>query len=123
MADVITDAGLAINSNRVSGVGGSVPRFVGWGTGAGTAAKADTTLFSETGSRATGLVSRRTTTKTNDTMRVIAVLSAPSGMTITNAGLLDAAIGGNLYAKSNFVGQALQPGDAVMFTFDVVFGN
>ena len=47
MANVFTNAGKAITTNLVSGLGGSVPKYIGWGTGAGTSNATDTTLFTE----------------------------------------------------------------------------
>lgn len=46
MANVVTNAGKAIVTNRIKG-SGTEPLHVAWGTGAGTAAATDTTLFTE----------------------------------------------------------------------------
>ncbi len=46
MATVVTNAGRDIVTNRIKGLG-TEPLNIGWGTGAGTAAVADTTLFTE----------------------------------------------------------------------------
>lgn len=126
-ATVITNAGQAIVTNLVSGIGGTVPKFVMWGTGAGTAAVTDTTLFTETSdeARTSGTVSRVTTTVTNDTYQVVGTITvATSGpKTITNVGLFDVvtASSGNLYFKSDFTGLLLQVGDSITFTIKVKF--
>ena len=44
MATVVVDGGLGITTNRLKGAG-TEPLHVGWGTGAGTAAVGDTSLF------------------------------------------------------------------------------
>ncbi len=123
-ATVITNAGQAIVTNLVSGLGGTVPRYVAWGTGAGTAAAADTTLFTESSqeSRTNGTPTRVTTTATNDTLQVVGTITvATAGKTITNVGLFDASTSGNLYFKSDFTGLALAVGDSISFTLKVAF--
>lgn len=124
-ATVITNAGQAIVTNRMTGAG-TEPKFVMWGTGAGTAGVTDTTLFTETTdeARTTGTSSRVTTTVTNDTYQVVGTITvATSGKTITNVGLFDVvtASSGNLYFKSDFTGLALLVGDSITFTLKVKF--
>ena len=60
MAVVLTNVGEDWASQRMAGSGADSAlsgQYVGWGTGAGTAAKADTSLFTENGSRVAGTVS------------------------------------------------------------------
>lgn len=123
-ATVIVNGGQAIATNLVSGIGGTVPKYVAWGTGAGTAAITDTTLFTETAdeSRTSGTVSRVTTSVTNDTIQVVGTITvASNNKTITNVGLFDAATTGNLYLKADFTGQALLIGDSITFTIKSKF--
>jgi len=124
-ATVIVNAGQAIVTNRMTGAG-TEPKFVMWGTGAGTAAVTDTTLFTETTdeARTTGTSSRVTTTVTNDTYQVVGTITvATAGKTITNVGLFDVvtASSGNLYFKSDFTGLALNVADSITFTIKVKF--
>jgi hypothetical protein len=124
-ATVITNVGQSIVTNRMTG-SGTEPKFVMWGTGAGTAAVTDTTLFTETTdeARTTGTSSRVTTTVTNDTYQVVGTITvATSGKTVTNVGLFDVvtASSGNLYFKSDFTGMALLVGDSITFTIKVKF--
>lgn len=130
MATVITNGGQAIPPNRMLG-SGTEPNNVGWGTGAGTAAVANTTLFTETdvdlsttsGTRGAGTSSRVTTTLTNDTYQVTKTLTATGAGTVTNAGLFDGTtIGSNtLYLKGDFTGIVLASGDSIAFTFKTKF--
>jgi hypothetical protein len=130
MASVLVNAGRAIITNRLR-AGGTEPLQIGWGTGAGTAAVTDTTLFTEkdvdlaagTGTRTTGTSSQQTTAVTNDTYRVIGTRTATGAGTVTNAGLFDnATIGsGNLFVKGDFTGIGLGIGDAIAFTFNLQF--
>lgn len=122
MATVVTNAGLDIVTNRVKG-SGTEPSYSGWGTGAGTAAITDTTLFTENGSRVAGTSSRVTTTKTNDTYQVVATHTSSGANTITNAGLLDAAAAGNLFLKGDFTGVVLADGESIQFTYKAQFTN
>ena len=123
-AMVIVNGGQAIVTNLVSGLGGTVPKYVAWGTGAGTAAVTDTTLFTESTdeARTNGTPTRVTTTVTNDTFQVVGTLTvAVSGKTITNVALFDAITSGNLYFKSDFAGLPLIVGDSITFTIKVKF--
>lgn len=128
LATVITNGGLAIITNRIIQAG-TTPRYIGWGTGAGTAAVGDTTLFTEalvnltagTSDHTTGSESRTTTTQTSDTYTVTGTRTATGSGTVTNAGLWDAASGGNLFVKGDFTGIGLTSGDSIAFTFNVAF--
>lgn len=121
MATVLTNAGKDIITNRIKG-SGTEPNFVAWGTGAGTAAAADTTLFTESAeARVAGTSTRVTTTSTNDTYQVVGTLTASAGRTITNAGLFDAVTAGNLFVKGDFGSISLSTGDAIQFTIKTQF--
>jgi hypothetical protein len=125
-ATVVTSAGDAIVTNRIKGAG-TEPLYVAWGTGAGTAGKTDTTLFSEAAEARTAGTSSRVTSAspayTNDTYQVVgAITCAGAGKTITNAGLFDQlAAGGNMFLKGNFTGVPLNVGDAIQFTIQAAF--
>ncbi|HYK01307.1 MAG TPA: hypothetical protein VE974_06095 [Thermoanaerobaculia bacterium] len=94
--------------------------YVGWGTGAGTAAATDTTLFTEVSAeRAASTQSIVTTTVANDTLRNICTLTSVSGATITNGGLFSASSSGNLWVKGDFTGVVLAAGDKIQFTIDI----
>jgi len=121
MATVFTHAGKAIVTNRITGAG-TEPKYVAWGTGAGTAAVGDTTLFTEAPeARTNGTSSRVTTTQPNDTYRVVGTITASAGRTITNAGTFDAAAAGNICVKGDFSGIVLSLGDSIQFTVDLQF--
>lgn len=128
LANVLTNVGRAIVTGSLkrvgAGIGSVEPTFVAWGSGAGIAAVGDTTLFvEEAEARSAGASSQVTTTITNDTYQVQGTITAVAAKTITNAGLFDAAkaqggvAGGNLFAKGDFVGIALNSGDSIAFTF------
>jgi hypothetical protein len=122
MATVVTNAGKAIITAALNALGaGSKPEWVAWGTGAGTAAITDTTLFTESTeeTRVQGTTSQQTTTTTNDTYRVVATLTvATSNKTITNAGVFTASTVGTLFQKGDFTGIALNIGDSIQLTFN-----
>lgn len=122
MANVLTNAGKDIIVDRILGTGSAEPKFVAWGTGAGTAAATDTTLFTEASeSRVTGTSSQVTVTTTNDTYQVVGTLTANGSKTITNAGLFDASTTGNLFVKADFTGVPLVLNDSITFTFKATF--
>lgn len=128
-ATVVVNGGFAIITNRII-QSGTAPKYIGWGTGAGTAAASDTTLFTEKlvdlstsagTDHTTGTESRTTTTNSNDTYTVTGTRTATGGGTVTNAGLFDAASGGTLFVKGDFTGIGLSSGDSIAFTFNVKF--
>ncbi len=132
MATVITNAGVDILTNRMKS-SGTEPVYIGWGVGAGTAAVADTTLFSEraadltatSGTRITGTSTRQTTDVTNDTWRLTGTYTATGSGTVTNAGCFDTSTiaSGNLFLKGDFSGIALVSGDSIAFTMNCDLDN
>jgi hypothetical protein len=128
VATVVVNNGKGIITNRLKGAG-TEPLNVGWGTGAGTAAAADTTLFTEalvtlaagTTDHTVGTSTQQTTTTTNDTYQVVATRTATGSGTVTNAGLWDAASGGTLFLKGDFTGIGLVSGDSILFTIKAIF--
>lgn len=116
-ATLVVTTGKAIITNRIRS-GGTEPLYLAWGTGAGTTAAGDTTLFSEASeSRVTGTSSQVTTSTTNDTYQVVGTMTvAGAGKTITNMGLFDASTSGNLFMKTDFTGVALNVGEGIQMT-------
>ena len=121
MATLLVNTGKAIVTNYLAGGAATQPKYIGWGTGAGTTAATDTTLFTETGTRITGTTTQQTTSTTNDTYQVIGTATAVGTVTITNAGLFDAVSSGNLFVKGDFTGIGLTSGDSIQFTFKTQF--
>ena len=132
MATFVVNGGPAIITNRMKAAG-TEPIYIGWGTGAGTTTKPDTTLFSEkdvdltatTGTRTTGSSVRTTVTNTNDNWQLSGTRAATAAGTVTNAGCWDnSAIGsGTLYLKGDFTGIGLNNGDSIAFTINCQFVN
>lgn len=132
MAVVLTNGGRAVTVQRVMG-SGAEPKYLGVGTGAGSAAVGNTSLFSEvaadlttgTGVRFTGTSAAYSTNVSGDTYGVTAVCTATGVGSITNIGLWDAAtIGsGNLFTHADFpVPLGLGIGDEATFEFFVAYG-
>jgi hypothetical protein len=123
MANIFTEAGEAFIADLVDGtVTKPANYYVAWGTGAGTAAKADTTLFTESAEEVrTAATLSQPAADTNRFVGRIEV--ATSNKTITNAGVLteDGTPAGILLLKSDFTGLPLNIGDSVEFTFDLVW--
>jgi len=92
---------------------GTGNNFVAWGTGAGTTDAADTTLFTEASeARVGGTVSQPAA----DTNQWVATITANGVKTITNAGVFDASVAGNLVVKGDFTGIVLALNDSIQFT-------
>lgn len=133
MATLVVASGRDIITNRIKGAG-TEPLNIGWGTGTQT-----TTLDSDTGLGPTtveklvdlstsagtdhtaGTSTRQTTTTTNDTYRVTGTRTATGAGIVTTSGLFDAASGGNLFLKGDFVGVGLAIGDGIAYTINVKF--
>jgi hypothetical protein len=122
MATIFTDAGKAYVAAKLDGTNTNSPNRIGWGTGAGTAAAADTTLFTEAAeARATATLSHITTTVANDTFKAVGTLTSASGQSITNAGVFDAATTGNLVVKADHTAIPLLTNDSIAYTFQLKF--
>jgi hypothetical protein len=121
MATLLVNTGKAVVTNYLNGGAATQPKYVAWGTGAGTTAATDTTLFTETGTRVSGTTTQQTTSTTNDTFQVVGTLTAGGSLTITNAGTFDASSSGNLFVKGDFTGVPLNSGDSIQFTVKVQF--
>jgi len=118
MASVLTNAGRAIITSALAA---STAKYVAMGTGAGTAAATDTTLFTEVETRTSGTQSQQTTSVTNDTYRVVGTVTATATRAVTNAGVFDASSAGNLLVKGDFSTINLASGDSIAFTFNLQF--
>jgi hypothetical protein len=121
MATLLVNTGKAIITNYLNGGAATQPKYVAWGTGAGTTGATDTTLFTEVTPRVSGTTSQVTTSTTNDTFQVVGTQTAGTSETITNAGLFDASTSGNLFIKGDFTGVPLSSGDSIQFTFKCQF--
>ncbi len=115
MAAVYTTVGKALMVDILDGTT-SVPTFyIAWGTGSGTAAVGDTTLFTEASeARVVATVTQPAT----NTLMFTGSLTANANKTITNAGVFDASSGGTLILKSSgFSLMILVSGQTMTFRF------
>lgn len=116
MANVLTNVGEQWACDRMSGVSALDGHFIAWGTGAGTAAKGDTTLFTEaTEARVTATI---TTNGTGASAKYQAVgtIVADGSKTITNAANFVASTAGVMVVKGDFTGVPLVLGESITFT-------
>lgn len=135
MATVLVNGAHAIMTNLITGIGGTVPKYMGWGTGSQT-----TALVTDTGlgpttveklvdlstsgngsneARTSSTPTRTTTTLTNDTETYTGTRTATGSGAVTVAGLFDAVQGGNLYVKGDFAAINLVSGDSIAFTINI----
>ena len=120
MATIYTSAGEAVVADLIDGTSAThldnTNGKVAWGTGAGTAAKGDTTLFTEA---TEARVAASTSQSAADTNQWVGTITADGAKTITNAGLFNSAAGATLFVKGDFTGQALLVGDKIEFTISL----
>lgn len=117
MATVYTTAGKQLVVDLIDDTAsGAATHYIGWGTGAGTSAVGDTTLFTEASE------ARVAATKSQpaaDKNRWVATITADGPKTITNAGVFNASAAGTLIVKGDFTGIVLAAGDAIELTIDL----
>lgn len=90
--------------------------WIAWGSGAGTAEKANTSLFTEESeARVQGVGSQPSA----DVLRYVGTLTADGSKTITNAGTFTLITGGVLIIKGDFTGIPLLLNDQIEFTIDL----
>jgi hypothetical protein len=116
-AVVLTNAGEEFVVDKLTETVQTKPEYIGWGTGAGTAAKADTDLF--TPAAETRVLSTTSKVGTGSTAKYQAVgtLTSLSGQTITNAALFTASTSGTCVIKGDHTGVALLTNDQIQYTF------
>ena len=120
MANVFTTLAETLASNLWHGTGTPVGSYyIGWGTGAGTSAKSDTTLFTEASEARTLATKSQPAYNQN---RLVGTLYASADKTITNAGAFDAVTSGELHLKTDFAGVVLTAGDGIQFTLTLTWG-
>lgn len=118
MADIYTDAGENITADIIDGTTAAPTWYVAQGTGAGTAAKGDTTLFTEA---TEARVSTTNTQPSSNQNQFQGTITADGTKTITNAGIFSASSGGTLLLKSDFTGIAVTSGDQIQYTFTLTW--
>jgi len=124
MATVITNGGEEWVVDKLKETVQTEANYVGWGTGAGTAAKADTDLFTPVNTDPGNVLRLAGTTSKQGTgasakYRNVATLQAVSGITVTNAGSWTAVSGGTLVVHGDFTGVVLATGDQIVFTIEL----
>ncbi|MEI8360956.1 MAG: hypothetical protein WCG01_02415 [bacterium] len=99
--------------DKIDGQTLNAGEYVGWGTGAGTIAKNNTTLFNESSE---ARISATRTQPRSDQIQWVSMHTANATKTITEAGLFTAITAGNLLIHGDFVGIGVNSGDKVEFT-------
>jgi hypothetical protein len=123
MATVLTQVGEEYIVDALDGAVTINADHVGWGTGAGTAAKGDTDLFT---AATEARVSATRSQPVADKIRWVATIVADGAKTITNAGVFDAAGsgsppsgGGPMIVKGDFTGIVMATSDSIQFTIEL----
>ena len=121
MATVITNAGEEHVVDKLTETVQVKAEYVGWGEGAGTAAKADTDLFTPVNSdpgnalRQLGTVSK-TGSGATAKYQVVATLQSTNANNKTNAGAWTAVSGGVLVIKGDHASTPMAAGDQIQYT-------
>jgi hypothetical protein len=126
MAVVITNAGEEYVVDKLTETVQTILQYVGWGEGAGTAAKADTDNFTPVNTDgATNSVLRQsgTVTKTGSgataKYQVVATLTSPNANNKTNAGAFTAATAGTLGVHGDHTSTPMATGDQIQYTITI----
>lgn len=121
MAPLLVNAGRAIITNMLSGLGGTVPKYVAIGTGATAESASQTALVTEVETRATGTPTRTTVSVTNDTLQVTGTITATAGRALVESGLFDASTVGNMLVRGVYSTINLSTGDSIALTWTLQF--
>lgn len=122
-ATILTTVGKNWIVDKLDNTVSTIGDWIGWGTGAGTAAVGDTTLFTEDsgGSPAYARIQGATSQPAADTKQVVSTIISNGSKTITNAGLFTASSGGTLIVHGDFTGIVLNLNDQIQFTITIQF--
>lgn len=115
-ATVLTSVGEAWIVDKLDETLQTTGDFIGWGTGAGTAAKTSVDLFLPAAE--IRIVAARSQPLA-DKIRWAGTLTSATVQTITNAGNFTASTGGTLVIHGDFTGVALAANDAIQFTIEM----
>lgn len=114
MANVYTTVGKQFIVDLIDATVAVAAHYIAQGTGAGTAAVGDTTLFTEA---TEARVSATKSQPAADKNQWLATITADGTKTITNAGVFSASSGGTLILKGDFTGIAVVLNDQIQYTF------
>ena len=122
--NLVTNAGFAGIAARIGSDSTEVLfNYIATGTGTNAANASDTTLQTELASsgltRATGTVSRVTTSVTNDTHQVAKTFTVTGTQAVTEVGLLNASSSGVLLGRNVFSAVNVVNGDSLAVTYQV----
>ena len=118
MATIYTDAGENITADIMDGTTAAPTWYIGWGTGAGTAAKGDTTLFTEASETRIAASTSQPSTNIN---RFVSTITADGTKTITNAGVFSAVSSGTMLIHGDHSGIAVDSGDKIEYTINLTW--
>lgn len=121
---MVTNAGEEFTVDKLNETVQTKPEYVGWGEGAGTAAKADTDLFTPVNTnpgnvlRLVATVSKQGTGATAK-YQAISTLESLTTNAKTNAGLWTAVSGGTLVVKGDHASTPMAIADRIEYTFTI----
>lgn len=124
-ATVVTNAGEEYAVDKINEAVQTKPEYIGWGEGVGTAAKADTDLFTPVNTDLANTVLRQlgTSSKTGTgataKYQIVATLTSPNANNKTNAGCWTAVGGGTLVIKGDHTSTAMAAGDQIQYTVTI----
>lgn len=122
MAPLLMNSGRAIITNLVSGIGGTVPKFLGIGTGATAESATQTALVTEVETRSGANTPTRTTVSvTNDTVSVVQTITATAPRALQESALFDAVSSGNMLVRGVFTTINLATSDSIQVTWTLQF--
>lgn len=118
-AVILTNVGEEWLVDKIGETVQTMPQFVDWGTGAGTAAKADTTLFTAAPEARVTATYSKVGTGAAAVAQYVATLTSAAGATITNVGFWTASSGGSLIIHADHAGTVLAASDQIQYTLTI----
>jgi len=119
LVTVLTTAGKTYTATKMADTTTTtvVPKWIGIGTGAHTAAVGDIALTTEVETRG----SANAATSSTNTFQVIQTITATALRAVVEAGLFSAITGGTMLVSSTFDVVNLQIGDSIQITAQITY--
>jgi hypothetical protein len=119
MATVITNGGEEWTVDKINEAVSTKPEYVDWGSGAGTAAKADTAIFTVLPEARVLGTSSKVGTLATAVYQLIATLTSAAGATVTNVGFWTASSAGTLVIHADHGNVVLAAADKIEYTLQI----
>lgn len=118
-AVVLTNAGEEWLVDKIGETVQTLPQYVDWGTGAGTAAKADSAIFTVAPEARVTATYSKVGSGASAVAQFVATQTSAAGATITNVGFWTASSAGTLVVHADHASTVLAASDQIQYTLTI----